>query len=144
MVHIVGRIPWYMHLTHLLQCPSWVDADDFEARQHEFQMRRDGAKDAVLRLYRRVLEFEMNCVCAAASAWNSVAKHTVRWQTLGKLIDEVFEADERARQLVNDYVVESSRRTKMLARDVDMDIEALERERSREAEDLRIQEEKEE
>lgn len=141
MLHVVGRIPWYMHLTHLLQCPSWVDADDFEARHKEFAYRRDKAKDAVLRLYKRVLEFEMNCVCATASAWNQVAKHAVRWQTIGQLIDDICEADEKARGLIDELVVEGSRRQKMLSRDVDLDVEELARERSREEQDLRIPEE---
>lgn len=140
MVHIIGRIPWYMHLTHLLQCPSWFDADDFDARQHEFQYRRERAKDIVIRVYRRVLEFEMNCVCATASAWNSVAKHTVRWQSLDKLVDSIFECDERLRELINEYVVEGTRRQQMLARDLDLDLGALEKAWSRD-EDGRIDEE---
>lgn len=126
MLHIIGRIPWYMHLTHLLQCPSWIDADDFEARMNEFAYRRDKAKDAVLRLYKRVLEFEMNCVCATASAWNQVAKHAVRWQTIGKLIDDICDADEKARELVGELVVEGPRRQKMLSRDIDLDVSELE------------------
>lgn len=134
MIHIIGRIPWYMHLTHLLQCPSWIDAEDFEARQHEFRYRRDRAKDVILRVYRRVLEFEMNCVCATASAWNSVARHTVRWQSLGKLVDSILELDEQLHELVEDYVVEGPRRQQMLARDVDLDVEALEKTRSPEGE----------
>ena len=86
----------------------------------------------------------MNTVCAAASAWNSVAKHTVRWQTLGKLIDEIVEADDRVRELVNEYVVETSRRKKMLERDVDLDLEAIERgEGSRESSDLQKQDTRE-
>lgn len=142
MVHIIGRIPWYMHLTHLLQCPSWIDADDFDARQHEFQYRRQRARDAVLRVYRRVLEFEMNCVCATASAWNSVAKHTVRWQSLGKLVDSILECDDNLRELIKEYVVEGTRRQQMLARDLDFGVDTIDKPLSREEEEnQRIEEE---
>ena len=144
MVHIIGRIPWYMNLTHLLQCPTWYDADDFAARQEEFRHRRDRCRDAVLRLYRRVLEFEMNCVCATASAWNSVARHTVRWNALGELNEKIREADARARELVLEHVVETTKREKMLALERDLDVEALERERSREEKTIEEVEEEEE
>ncbi|KAG9255553.1 uncharacterized protein F5Z01DRAFT_547462 [Emericellopsis atlantica] len=136
MVHVIGRIPWYMHLTHLMQCPSWVDAGDFEARQHEFAVRRDRSRDAITKVYRRVLEFEMNCVCAAASAWNSVAKHAVRWKTIDKMVDGIYESDEAARELVNELVVEGPRRQKMATRDVDLDVDALDKLRQQEQEDL--------
>lgn len=132
MVHIIGRIPWYMNLTHLLRCPLWHDADDFERRQEEFRASRDRCRDAVLRLYRRVLEFEMNCVCATASAWNSVARHTVRWNGLAELNEQILEADRVARELVMEHVVETTRQARMLSLDVDLDVEALEQERDRE------------
>lgn len=132
MVHIIGRIPWYMNLTHLLRCPLWRDADDFEKHQEEFRARREHCREAILNLYRRVLEFEMNCVCATASAWNSVARHTVRWNGLGELNEQIREADALVRDLVCKHVVETTRQTKMLSLDVDLDVEALERERDRE------------
>lgn len=144
MLHITGRIPWYMHLTHLLHAPSWHDADDFEARQQEIKYRRERARDATVRLYRKVLEFEMNCVCATASAWNSVAKHTVRWNSLGKLNDDIEQADERVTEMIKECVVESSARKKMLARNVNLDLQALEKKKSREEEDLRIDEKRDE
>lgn len=132
MVHIIGRIPWYMNLTHLLRCPLWHDADDFEKRQEEFHARRDRCRKAVLNLYRRVLEFEMNCVCATASAWNSVARHTVRWNGLAELNEQITEADATVRALVIEHVVETTKQTKMLSLEVDLDVEALEREREQE------------
>ena len=131
-----------MHLTHLMQCPSWVDAGDFEARQHEFATRRDRSRDAITKVYRGVLEFEMNCVCAAASAWNSVAKHAVQWKTIDKMVDGIFESDETARELVNELVVEGPRRQKMATRDVDLDVDALDKLRQQQVDDLKIPEDR--
>ncbi|KND92548.1 hypothetical protein TOPH_02895 [Tolypocladium ophioglossoides CBS 100239] len=81
LVHVVGRIPWYMHLAQL---PS------SEPQQRE----------TLVRLYRWVLEFEMNCVCATASAWNAAAKNVVGWAGLCKLTQTIREADDKVAAIV--------------------------------------------
>lgn len=118
MVHVIGRISWYMYLVNLL----------LPASRQKSQDRRDLARDEIVRLYRRVLELEMNCVCAAASAWNQVARHAVRWSTIGQLVDQVCEGDTRLRELVNDIITEEAPRHEFLLRDADLDIDMLERE----------------
>ncbi|CAI6101226.1 hypothetical protein V2G26_000279 [Clonostachys chloroleuca] len=142
MVHVIGRIHWYMHLTYLLQCPSWHDAEDLAARQDELAARRTRARDEVLRLYRRVLEFEMNCVCASASAWNSAARHMVRWNSLDKLNESIVEADGKVRRLVEELVVEGAMRTRMLAWEADLDLDALVVKTAMQEEERRMMEER--
>lgn len=71
--HVVGRIPWYMALAQLLDHRAWPAA--------------------LVDLFRAVLKLEMNCVCAAASAWNTAAKNVVGWAELGALARQIARAD---------------------------------------------------
>ena len=119
MLHIAGRIHWYMDLVRLLQRPLWDKNADYSTRGYK-------ARDAILRLYRKILEYEMNCVCATASAWNTVAKHVVRWNSMGKLIEEIVEADEVIREFVKTCLVEEQR-DRLLQLNADLDLEELER-----------------
>lgn len=102
LVHVVGRIPWYMHLAQL---PAG------EPQQRE----------TLVRLYRRVLEFEMNCVCATASAWNAAARHVVGWAGLAKLTQRILEADDVVAAMVARHAaVELGGRLLELDTDLDM------------------------
>lgn len=85
--HVLGRIDFYMTLVSLLVPGSWRDDAKFRAQQ-------DAVRDQISRQYRRILEFEMNTVCAAASAWNPAAKNVVDWHGLAGMIGTIQEADE--------------------------------------------------
>ena len=94
ILHITGRILWYTHLTRLLQAPGWADEAQFRAAHAQ-------TRDSIAKLYRKVLELEMVCVCAAASAWNLAAKNVVDWQGLGALTGAIDELDEELRGVVD-------------------------------------------
>ncbi|KAM0454791.1 hypothetical protein ACHAPV_008164 [Trichoderma viride] len=96
-VHVIGRIPWYMHLSELMLASGWKSDADFNREQN-------GVKERLLKLYRKVLEFEMNCVCAAASTWNNAAKNVVGWHAMGSLVRDIETLDEELAELINKYV----------------------------------------
>ncbi len=85
--HVLGRIDFYMTLISLLLPGSWRDDVKFRSQQ-------DAVRDQISRQYRRILEFEMNFVCAAASAWNPAAKNVVDWHGLVGMIKAIQAADE--------------------------------------------------
>ncbi|KAJ4144456.1 hypothetical protein LMH87_003338 [Akanthomyces muscarius] len=85
--HVLGRIDFYMTLVSLLVPGSWRDDAKFRSQQ-------DAVRDQISRQYRKILEFEMNTVCAAASAWNPAAKNVVDWNGLAGMIKTIQEADE--------------------------------------------------
>lgn len=87
MSHVLGRIEFYMTLSSLLLPGSWQNDSAFRTRQ-------DAIRHQISRQYRKLLEFEMNCVCAAASAWNPAAKNVVDWNGLAGMVDNIQEADE--------------------------------------------------
>ncbi|KAL7785935.1 hypothetical protein V8C37DRAFT_405627 [Trichoderma ceciliae] len=96
-LHVLGRIPWYMHLSELMLASGWKNDDDFNSQ-------RDRTRERLLKLYRKVLEFEMNCVCAAASSWNNAAKNVVGWHGLGALVREIEQLDVEITNLVVRYI----------------------------------------
>ncbi|ODA80881.1 hypothetical protein RJ55_03841 [Drechmeria coniospora] len=112
ILHIAGRIPWYMCLAQLLLVPAPPDY-------------QESTRAILVRLYRKVLELEMNCVCATAGAWNSAAKNVVGWTSLGTLVAEIVELDRRVRALV-EKEGEVGVREMLLAMDVDLDLEPVE------------------
>ncbi|KAF4121417.1 hypothetical protein GMORB2_1824 [Geosmithia morbida] len=123
-IHIIGRIPWYMSLIHMLMSmarPTGSHGDEVE-RQYK------NAKDNIVGLYCHVLEFEMNCICATASAWNQVAKNMVRWGTIGELVDTIRQDDEQMSTLVNDIVTDLPQRQEILSRNTDLDVDVLDKE----------------
>lgn len=91
--HVLGRIDYYMALSAVLLPSAWRDGAEFRSRQN-------AVRDQISRQYRKILEFEMNCVCASASAWNPAAKNVVDWQGLAKLVMVIQEADEAIVELV--------------------------------------------
>ncbi|KAG5932602.1 hypothetical protein E4U53_001250 [Claviceps sorghi] len=88
LVHVVGRIPWYMHAAHLLDARCWRDDDRFRKGQQ-------ATRDMLVKVNRKVLEFEMNCVCATASAWNAAARNVVEWNMMDQLMNNIKELDEQ-------------------------------------------------
>lgn len=96
-VHVIGRIPWYMHLSELMLASGWKSDADFNREQV-------GVRERLQKLYRKVLEFEMNCVCAAASAWNNAAKNVVGWHALGSLVRDIETLDDELAELINKYI----------------------------------------
>ncbi|EHK44646.1 hypothetical protein TRIATDRAFT_6711, partial [Trichoderma atroviride IMI 206040] len=93
-LHVIGRIPWYMHLSELMLASGWKSDADFNREQN-------GVKERLVKLYRKVLEFEMNCVCAAASTWNNAAKNVVGWHALGSLVRDIETLDDELAELIN-------------------------------------------
>lgn len=106
LAHVVGRIPWYMGLAALLHSPNWAATP---SPSWSFQAQRVRARESLAHLYRGVLELEMNCVCAAASAWNPAAKNVVGWAGLGGLATAIKDADNRARRLAERSLGEATR-----------------------------------
>ncbi|KAK0386767.1 hypothetical protein NLU13_6603 [Sarocladium strictum] len=102
LLHVTGRLSWYMHLSLLLLGDNWRDLQLFTER-------KDQVRSAILDLYARLLEFEMNCICASASSWNNAAKHVVPWQGLPELVRELQEADARMAQLVDETAADKVR-----------------------------------
>ncbi|KAG5975286.1 hypothetical protein E4U55_007747 [Claviceps digitariae] len=113
LVHVVGRIPWYMHTAHLLDARYWKDDDRFRKRQQ-------ATKDMLVKLNRKVLEFEMNCVCATASAWNAAARNVVEWNRMDQLMNNIKELDEQVIETIKLNCPENARDT-LLAHYRDMD-----------------------
>ncbi|KAL6889134.1 hypothetical protein GGI43DRAFT_416551 [Trichoderma evansii] len=96
-LHVIGRIPWYMALSEVMLASGWKsDAD--------YNREKDGVRERLLKLYRKVLEFEMNCVCAAASTWNNAAKNVVQWHALGSLVRDIETLDNELAELINTYI----------------------------------------
>lgn len=91
--HVLGRIDFYMTLASLLLPGGWRDDAKFRTQQ-------DDIRDQISRQYRKILEFEMNCLCAAASAWNPAAKNVVDWNGLTDLIKSIQAADEEIVALI--------------------------------------------
>lgn len=75
-----------MGLARCTHPSSWASPEDYEHLQ--LQVRQ-----TLLDLYRRILEYEMNIVCAAASAWNMAARNVVDWQGWRAMDDAVREKD---------------------------------------------------
>ncbi|KAL7941385.1 hypothetical protein V8C42DRAFT_335020 [Trichoderma barbatum] len=96
-LHVLGRIPWYMHLSELILASAWRSDSDFYSQ-------RDQTRQRLLKLYRKVLEFEMNCVCAAASSWNHAAKNVVGWHKLGAMVREIEELDAEMTNILANYI----------------------------------------
>ena len=116
MLHVAGRVPWYMWLSQILLPDSWSDASSFH--QNRMQVR-----DTLVDLYRKVLEFEMNCICASASSWNHVAKNVVGWKGLPDLVEQIEATD---RQMVG-YVEQFGTifmKKGLLVKDRDMEMTA--------------------
>lgn len=102
LLHITGRISWYMHLSRLLIHESWLDVA-------EYRSSRDRVQQSITTLYRKVLEFEMNCVCAPASTWSTAAKNVVDSHGLGDLATEIEQLDTDLIAVVSQNASESIR-----------------------------------
>ncbi|KAG6010205.1 hypothetical protein E4U21_007682 [Claviceps maximensis] len=113
LVYVVGRIPWYMHCAHLLDARCWKDDDRFRKTQQ-------ATKDVLIKLNRKVLEFEMNCVCATASAWNAAARNVVEWNKMDQLVNNIKQLDEQIIETIKLNCVEKDRDI-LLAQFRDMD-----------------------
>ena len=74
----------------------------------------------LIKLNRKVLEFEMNCVCAAASAWNAAARNVVEWNTMDQLMNNIKQLEERVIETIKLNCLEKTRDT-LLAQYRDMD-----------------------
>lgn len=87
LFYVAARISRFMSLSQFLIVQNWDDAQDFRNLQ-------DPTRRTLRDLYRKVLEFEMNSVCAAASAWNIAAKNVVDWHGWRDMIDSIREIDD--------------------------------------------------
>jgi hypothetical protein len=75
-----------MALHRVLHPSSWTSLPDFQRLQPHI-------RQTLLNLYRRILEYEMNIVCAAASAWNMAARNVVDWHGWKAMSDAVRDTD---------------------------------------------------
>lgn len=89
-----------MALPYLLLRDSWKQGADFDRLA-------DSTRDRISRIARKALEFEMNVICATASAWNAQAKNTVRWANLPNLVAELLEMDQELAEHIEAYAGES-------------------------------------
>ncbi|KAJ4321212.1 hypothetical protein N0V84_005459 [Fusarium piperis] len=101
-VHLIATIPHYMSLARCTYPSSWTSPDDYERLQ--LQVRQ-----TLLDLYRRILEYEMNIVCAAASAWNMAARNVVDWQGWRAMDDAVREKDVELMGDIEKYGTDEAR-----------------------------------
>lgn len=113
---------WYMQLSLLLLGDNWQDLQLFTEKQETI-------RNTVVDLYARVLEFEMNCLCASASSWNNAAKHVVAWQGLPELVRELQQANEEVVKLVEENAAEKIR-GELLARNRSLELIAPTRKES--------------
>lgn len=115
ITHVTGRMAWYMSLACLLLKDSWHDEDNFEKRYSD-------TRDYLTKLYRKVLEFEMNCICASASAWNAAAKHVVSWNNLSSLVQAIEDMDaELVIQVEQNATVATQQSLLRSNKDLDLD-----------------------
>ncbi|KAI8724113.1 NACHT-N domain-containing protein [Fusarium sp. LHS14.1] len=101
-VHLITTIPHYMSLARCTYPSSWASSEDYERLQ--LQVRQ-----TLLDLYRRILEYEMNIVCAAASAWNMAARNVVDWQGWRTMDDAVREKDVEVMGEMEKYGTDEAR-----------------------------------
>ncbi len=93
ILHVLGRAAWYMSLTRMLFPGSWDDVENFRLKRQELY-------ETIVRQYRRILEFEMNCVCASASGWNPAAKNVVSWHGLADMVAVIQDSDAALFEIV--------------------------------------------
>ncbi|KAF4460411.1 ankyrin repeat domain-containing [Fusarium albosuccineum] len=98
-VHLTDTIPHYMTLPRALHPSSWTSPA-------EYQRLQPHTRQTLLDLYRRLLEYEMNIVCAAASSWNMAARNVVDWQGWKAMDDAVREKDDELRGDMEKYGTE--------------------------------------
>ncbi|KAF4974413.1 hypothetical protein FZEAL_8687 [Fusarium zealandicum] len=96
LVHLTDTIPHFMALPRTLHPASWSSPEDFQRIQPH-------VRQTLLDLYRRILEYEMNIVCAAASAWNMAARNVVDWQGWEAMDDAVRAKDHELMADVKRY-----------------------------------------
>lgn len=87
LLYVTARISRFMLLSQFLSQETWEDYEDFRNLQ-------ETTRRTLLDLYRKTLEFEMNCVCASASAWNMAAKNVVDWHGWKGMNTAIREIDD--------------------------------------------------
>ncbi|KAL8364838.1 hypothetical protein RB595_003897 [Gaeumannomyces hyphopodioides] len=100
LAHVSDRLKWYMALVQLLLGESWKDDDQFEDLRSEIDAR-------VTRLYRKLLEFEMRCVCAYVSPRSAAAKYLVSWNGWSDLLQSIKNAEASLHSEINQYSTEA-------------------------------------
>lgn len=102
LIYVTSNITHFMSLYAILLRENWTSESDFEnLRLH--------TRQTLLDLYRRILEFEMNMVCAAASSWNFAAKNVVDWSGWSKMAGKIRDADEELRGCIERFGTEDLR-----------------------------------
>lgn len=86
-IYLTSNIQHFMLLPRVLHVKSW----NFPA---DHQRICPQVRQTLIDLYRRLLEYEMNIVCAAGSAWNMAARNVVDWKGWTAMIDAVREKDD--------------------------------------------------
>ncbi|KAL8337239.1 hypothetical protein RB601_008662 [Gaeumannomyces tritici] len=100
LAHLSDRLKWYMALVQLLLAESWKDDDQFDDLRSEIDAR-------VTRLYRKLLEFEMRCVCAYVSPRTAAAKYLVSWNGWSNLLQSIKDSEASLHSEINQYSTEA-------------------------------------
>lgn len=100
---------------------SWLLLQDSWKNSHEFILHQADAHDHIVRLYRRVLEFEMTCICASASTWNAAAKSVVNWSGLNAMVQRLTAADAEMTNYIAQYATTDGQQSRFKCND-DLDL----------------------
>lgn len=103
-LYLTTNIPRFTTLPRILQRSAWQD-------ERDYLRLREQTREALVVLYRRILECEMNCVCAAASSWNRAARNVVDWQGWRAMADKMREADEELARDIERYATEETHKS---------------------------------
>ncbi|TLD23118.1 hypothetical protein PspLS_07621 [Pyricularia sp. CBS 133598] len=100
--HVSGRLSWFMALTRVLLRESWSEDADFGQFRKEVYSRTAG-------LYRKLLEFEVRCVCACASPFKTAAKDILGWNGWGDLVASIKVAEAALNAEIDRYSTETTK-----------------------------------
>ncbi|KAF7555210.1 hypothetical protein G7046_g6611 [Stylonectria norvegica] len=113
LLYLMSDISRFMAFSQLLLQQTWKTEEDY----------RDLAartRQALLDLYRKILELEMNCVCAAASSWNMAAKNVVDWKGWDQMVQAIRDSDAEVSRDLEAYGTE--RATKQFRAEKDEEV----------------------
>ncbi|CAM1505766.1 Fc.00g114030.m01.CDS01 [Cosmosporella sp. VM-42] len=102
LIYLTNNISRFTALSRTLLQENWETADTV-------MNLRDHTRHTLLNLYRKILEFEMNCICAGASSWNIAAKNVVDWNGWSSMAAAVRDADEQLERDIEKYGTKDAR-----------------------------------
>ncbi|KLU85947.1 hypothetical protein MAPG_04966 [Magnaporthiopsis poae ATCC 64411] len=114
--HITGRMKWFMALSRVLLRESW-------SNDAEFQRFREVLDDKMVALYRKLLEFEVRCVCAWASPFLAAAKDMVGWHGWDDLVTSIKTVESELNADISQYSTEALKQYLMPLGDIKTQLE---------------------